>query len=218
MSILLQTSNQMIVEEQMYDVNVLAEEALNLEKGLNEDQRSVYEAITQISQGSELALLVQKAKLIIWDKAPMIHRHAFEAFDRKFREIMQTTNHATKDLVFGGKTVVLGDLGDGKLPAISKEGDDEPTWIEMPKDILVETEMDNKTSIVHEIYPNLLHRYKDLQYLTEREILTPKNKVVDEINNYIRSLIPGDVQVYKSADRICPFSNTSTNDDALYPT
>jgi hypothetical protein len=35
-----------------------------------------------------LALLIQHADLIIWDEAPMVHRHAFEAVDRSLRDLM----------------------------------------------------------------------------------------------------------------------------------
>jgi ferric-dicitrate binding protein FerR (iron transport regulator) len=34
------------------------------------------------------AELIKKAKLIIWDEAPMTHKHAFEAVDRSLRELM----------------------------------------------------------------------------------------------------------------------------------
>ncbi len=35
-----------------------------------------------------LALLIQQADLIIWDEAPMVHRHAFEVVDRSLRDLM----------------------------------------------------------------------------------------------------------------------------------
>lgn len=109
------------------------------------------------------------------------------------------------------------DLGDGKLPAMSKEGEDEPSLIEIPTDLLVVDDGDKKKAIINDIYPDLLNRYSDLKYLTERAILSPKNEWVDEINNHILSMIPGEGQVYKSADRICPLTNRNTNDEVLYP-
>ncbi|XP_031101949.1 uncharacterized protein LOC116005851 [Ipomoea triloba] len=56
-----------------------------------------------INQGSQLAELIVHAKLIIWDEAPMIHKHCFEALDKTMRDLLRFIN---KD--FGGKTVVLG--------------------------------------------------------------------------------------------------------------
>ena len=39
---------------------------------------------------STLALLIQKAKLIIWDEAPMMHKHCFEAVDRTLKDILKS--------------------------------------------------------------------------------------------------------------------------------
>ena len=41
-----------------------------------------------IEQGSDLSELLRRSKLIIWDEAPMVHRHYFEALDRTLRDIM----------------------------------------------------------------------------------------------------------------------------------
>ncbi|XP_019190330.1 PREDICTED: uncharacterized protein LOC109184747 [Ipomoea nil] len=73
-----------------------------------------------ISQGSPLAELIIKAKLIIWDEAPMMHKHCFEALDRTMRDILRFTNPKSLEMSFGGKTVVLG--GDFRqiLPVIPK--------------------------------------------------------------------------------------------------
>jgi hypothetical protein len=61
-----------------------------------------------ISRGTNLAELVEKAALILWDEAPMTHRHCFEAVDRSMRDVLSVTETFRKSLPFGGKTVVLG--------------------------------------------------------------------------------------------------------------
>ncbi|XP_031107715.1 ATP-dependent DNA helicase PIF1-like [Ipomoea triloba] len=73
-----------------------------------------------INQGSELAELIVKCKLIIWDEAPMMHKHCFEALDRSLRDILRFNNPQGLDVPFGGKTVVFG--GDFRqiLPVIPK--------------------------------------------------------------------------------------------------
>lgn len=70
----------------------------------------------QIGAGSDTAELIKEAKLIIWDEAPMMHRHCFETLDRTFRDIMKC------DKVFGGKVIVLG--GDFRqiLPVVTEGG------------------------------------------------------------------------------------------------
>ncbi|GMF48328.1 unnamed protein product [Phytophthora fragariaefolia] len=54
-----------------------------------------------IYKQSHLKSLIQRASLIIWDEAPMTHRHAFEAVDRTLRDIMDNDQEP-----FGGKVFV----------------------------------------------------------------------------------------------------------------
>ncbi|KAE8992119.1 hypothetical protein PR001_g21028 [Phytophthora rubi] len=55
-----------------------------------------------IYKQSNLTTLIQRASLVIWDEAPMTHRHAFEAVDRTLRDIMDNDQAP-----FGGKVFVL---------------------------------------------------------------------------------------------------------------
>ena len=50
-----------------------------------------------INPQSDLAELVRKCKLIIWDEAPMTHKHCFEALDRSLRDILRKSKHDTMD-------------------------------------------------------------------------------------------------------------------------
>lgn len=61
------------------------------------------ESMCSISADSDLADLLRQTKLIIWDEAPMVHRHCFEAFDRTMRDICRTDDGEPSDKVFGGK-------------------------------------------------------------------------------------------------------------------
>ncbi|XP_031119008.1 uncharacterized protein LOC116022421 [Ipomoea triloba] len=45
-----------------------------------------------ITQGSNLAELIIQCKLIIWDEAPMMHKHCFEALDRTLRDLLRFTD------------------------------------------------------------------------------------------------------------------------------
>ncbi|XP_048628393.1 ATP-dependent DNA helicase PIF2-like [Brassica napus] len=69
-----------------------------------------------IEPGSNQAELVAKASMIIWDEAPMMSKHCFEALDRTLCDIMKTTDGRP----FGGKVVVFG--GDFRqiLPVIPR--------------------------------------------------------------------------------------------------
>ncbi|XP_073022258.1 uncharacterized protein [Primulina eburnea] len=78
------------------------------------------ESTCNIKQGSHLAELIVKSKLIIWDEAPMTHKFCFEALDKSMKDIMRFVNPSSHHLPFGGKTVVFG--GDFRqiLPVIPK--------------------------------------------------------------------------------------------------
>ncbi|CAH9100410.1 unnamed protein product [Cuscuta epithymum] len=73
-----------------------------------------------VKQGSALAELLIKCKLIIWDEAPMVHKYCFEALDRTLRDILRFSNPSSLQMPFGGKIVVFG--GDFRqiLPVIPK--------------------------------------------------------------------------------------------------
>jgi hypothetical protein len=51
----------------------------------------------------ELADLLRAAHLIVWDEAPMLHKHGFEAVNRTLQDIVGAPGQ-----VFGGKVVVMG--------------------------------------------------------------------------------------------------------------
>ncbi|MCI09934.1 ATP-dependent DNA helicase PIF1, partial [Trifolium medium] len=138
-----------------------------------------------IGSNEPLAHLIRRAKLIIWDEAPMMHKHCFEAVDRTLRDIMNEKRYP-----FGGKVVVLG--GDFRqiLPVIPKgtsigDADDEYMKIQIPHDLLIYTSGDPLASIVGSTYPNLLHNMKDPSFFSDRAILAPKNAIVDAVNEYM---------------------------------
>jgi len=55
-----------------------------------------------------LAGLILRTSLVIWDEAPMSHRHCFEALDRSFRDILGVENPQAASLPFGGKPMIFG--------------------------------------------------------------------------------------------------------------
>ncbi|XP_057247045.1 uncharacterized protein LOC130589639 [Beta vulgaris subsp. vulgaris] len=84
---------------------------------LNVNENSTF---VGIRPGSELAALLIKTKLIIWDEAPMMHKYCFEALDRSLRDIMRSVDRDNLHRPFGGKVIVLG--GDLRqiLPVVPK--------------------------------------------------------------------------------------------------
>ncbi|PIA43487.1 hypothetical protein AQUCO_01900110v1 [Aquilegia coerulea] len=109
------------------------------------------------------------------------------------------------------------DLGNGNLPTISMCGEQEPTWIKIPDDYLLQPKNDPMKSIVEWVYPDLKNKYADLNYLRERCILTPRNDCVEKLNSYIISTIPGESHIYLSADTLSPMSGGPDIQDVSPP-
>lgn len=72
------------------------------------------------SKQSNPAKLLKEAKLIIWDEAPMSHKHTFEAVDRSLRDLMSSVHPSYAEKPFGGKVVVLGGDFRQVLPVVIK--------------------------------------------------------------------------------------------------
>ncbi|XP_052621162.1 ATP-dependent DNA helicase PIF1-like [Lactuca sativa] len=66
------------------------------------------DSFCNINPDGELASLIRKTSLIIWDEAPMIHKHAFEALDRTFKDLLRCVNSTISNIPFGGKVIVFG--------------------------------------------------------------------------------------------------------------
>ena len=92
----------------------------------------------------------------------------------------------------------LIDVGDGKL----SKGDDGCYEIETPPDILITSFTDPIEAIVNHTYPDIQKKYKDEEFLNSRVILAATNEVVDQINDYILNIIPGEEKEYFSCDSI----------------
>ncbi|XP_031097003.1 uncharacterized protein LOC116001254 [Ipomoea triloba] len=121
------SGNRLLYKELSYDRDELKREHDSLAKLLFGKlcqllfvQKINEDSTCNIAQGSDLAELIIKCKLIIWDEAPMMHKHCFEALDRTMRDLMRFENVLSGSLTFGGKTIVLG--GDFRqiLPVIPK--------------------------------------------------------------------------------------------------
>ncbi|XP_023768389.2 uncharacterized protein LOC111916978 [Lactuca sativa] len=66
------------------------------------------DSFCNINPDGELASLIRKTSLIIWDEAPMVHKHAFEALDRTFKDLLRCVNSTISNIPFGGKVIVFG--------------------------------------------------------------------------------------------------------------
>ncbi|XP_024990580.1 uncharacterized protein LOC112524867 [Cynara cardunculus var. scolymus] len=203
---------------------------------LNED------SLCHMKPDNDVASLIKKTTLIIWDEAPMVHKHAFEALDRSMNDIFNAQRSGDSHMLFGGKVIVFGgdfrqimpvipnavlrltrnkrltansesseieqtrdfakwilDLGEGKVGG----DNDGETVIEIPHDLLIFDCIDPISALIEFVYPSILENINNSVYFQERAILAPKNEVVQEINDCLLSLFPGEEKEYLSSDTLC---------------
>ncbi|XP_074342440.1 uncharacterized protein LOC141679997 [Apium graveolens] len=61
-----------------------------------------------LRHGTDIFELLQQTDLIIWDEAPMQHRHVFECVDRSLRDIMSAIDKNRAKKPFGGIIIIFG--------------------------------------------------------------------------------------------------------------
>ncbi|XP_048491405.1 uncharacterized protein LOC125492733 [Beta vulgaris subsp. vulgaris] len=89
-------------------------------------------------------------------------------------------------------------VGDGNAGGLN-EGEAE---IKVSNDILIEGESDPIAAIVESTYPFLKDHLWEPKYFQERAILAPTYEIVEMVNDYVLSYLPGDEKVYLISDAI----------------
>ncbi|XP_058745888.1 uncharacterized protein LOC131618738 [Vicia villosa] len=89
-------------------------------------------------------------------------------------------------------------IGDGTMC----EPNDGYVDICIPYEFLISNFSDPVKAIVEDTYPDLILKYLDSNYLQSHAILASTIEVVDDINQYITNLLPGEEKEYFSSDSI----------------
>lgn len=77
-------------------------------------------------------------------------------------------------------------IGDGNLG----HPNDGYATIEIPPDLLISDYINPIDAIVQSTYPNLTNHFMDPQFLQSRAILASTNELVEQLNDYVLSIIP----------------------------
>nr|XP_043639179.1 ATP-dependent DNA helicase PIF1-like [Erigeron canadensis] len=200
-------------------------------KTLSSAIRAKGDIVLNVASSGIAALLLEgglliKTRLIIWDEAPMMHRHCFETLDRTLRDILSTTSSSCADKPFGGKfgcpQQTLHEvkkfvdwilrIGEGTIG----EDNDGEADIRLPDEVLIKSEGDHIKSMVECIYPDINEHIDEPNYFQEKAILVPTNEEVDKINDYVLSLIQGEEMTYYSSDSPCPEEVNDVFEQSVY--
>ncbi|XP_071728285.1 uncharacterized protein [Rutidosis leptorrhynchoides] len=137
--------------------------------------------------------------------------------DQRFSEVNEYTQDGHLDTQKQNFNKWVLDIGEGKVPAIAKDGEDEPTWIKIPEEFIISCKKPPIETIVDIIFPDFPVRQEDEDYLRERAILTPRNDDMDEINKHMFKKLQGATMIYKSSDEICKGSTDNMEQQQTYP-
>ncbi|XP_058745935.1 uncharacterized protein LOC131618794 [Vicia villosa] len=89
-------------------------------------------------------------------------------------------------------------IGEGRI----SEPNDGTAKIDIPPDILI-TEFDDPiVAIVNTTYPDFINNFQSVNYLKSRAILASTLEIVDQINDHIFNLMPGEIRDYYSANSV----------------
>ena len=130
-------------------------------------------------------------------------------------QLPNITNDKQKEL-FEFSNWILN-IGNGTIEGIQDDDNNDATWIKIPTKYIVNYDSNPIEKIADLIYDNFLTNYSNIEYLKQRAIVAPKNKTVDDINNYILSLVPRKQKSYSSFDTIVPSSRNIDELNVLYP-
>ncbi|KAL6581065.1 hypothetical protein OROMI_006988 [Orobanche minor] len=103
-------------------------------------------------------------------------------------------------------------VGDGEI-GVNNDGEVE---FRLPDDILIWSIDEPVAAIFKSTYPSILDHVGDGRYFQDRAILAPINEIVQEVNDYIMSLLPEDATEFMSSDSICPNEYDKVNREDVY--
>jgi hypothetical protein len=94
-------------------------------------------------------------------------------------------------------------VGDGNFLIIT-EKKVSINWIKIPSHMKLPAEDYNLRGLIRTIYLDHRCHFRDAMYLMQRNILTPKNTYVDEVNNAILKSLSEESHTYLSANSLTP--------------
>ncbi|KAH1086729.1 hypothetical protein GYH30_018296 [Glycine max] len=92
----------------------------------------------------------------------------------------------------------ITDIGDG---IIGDENDGYDT-IEIPHELLITEYNDPIHSIISSTFPDLSHHHNNHEYFQTRAILASTNEIVQQVNDYMLTMISGEQMEYLSSDSV----------------
>ncbi|XP_058742975.1 uncharacterized protein LOC131615798 [Vicia villosa] len=184
----------------------------------------------KVEFNDDVADMLRQTKLIICDEAPMAHKYAIESLDRTLKDVMSADKNSTD--VFGGKVVVFGGDFRQILPVVPRGSHSDivhcainASYIWHSVEVLTLTRNMRLRTGSTQTDKNEIAQFSDwLLRIGEGRISEPNDGtaeinippdilitefddpivaiIVDQINDHILSLMPGEIRDYYSANSV----------------
>nr|VDD46531.1 unnamed protein product [Brassica oleracea] len=190
-----------------------AHSRFNIPLKLSEDK------LCNIKPGTMLAELIEKTDLIIWDEAPMTHKHAFEALDKThILPVIPQGNRADTVLASISHSYLWGSCHKFSLKInmrVNQEEKEFSDWLlqvgEGHPHLESGYECDNHHEQMIAVDKSLIRTS-----YTDKVILTPRNETIDEINAYTISQTDEVSRDYFSSESFEISDTRSKHNETLY--
>ncbi|GJV48551.1 DNA helicase [Tanacetum coccineum] len=197
------------------------------------------ESTCHIKKNSQLADLLRRTNLIIWDEAPMNDRRCFEALDRCLRDILDSPH-----TLFGGFKIYtltqnmrlnqsgltkaqkqrlqqfstwLLDIGDGNIGTPDETEMKDVFNVHIHVDLCILDSDMALTELIKFIYDDMTLQTPTVEDLQKKAIVAPTNESADMINARVLSLLNHQQRIYLSSDEAIPHGNDGGETVLLYP-
>nr|KAJ0200607.1 hypothetical protein LSAT_V11C600308030 [Lactuca sativa] len=186
------------------------------ESSIHSDGTPINKSIKEKSvsvEGNDVAAMLNKASLIIWDGAPMMHRHCFEAVDRTLRDIILPKNN---DKPFGGKTIAS--LHSSRLwreCTVLRLTVNMRLQFGCPNNDFEETK--SFADWILKIGEGTIGGPNDGEVEVEfpEDVIVPSTEV-DAINDYMLELMKDEGKTYLSSDSLCETETEDSFEESIY--
>ncbi|RZB42938.1 ATP-dependent DNA helicase PIF1 [Glycine soja] len=160
-----------------------------------------------ILQGSQVAELLNQTNLIIWDEAPMAHKFCFEALDQTLRDIIKEKKIPIKFLEAKGNRsdIINATINSSYLwPSCEVLILTKNMRLQSNAQSIDDQETTKFAKWILDIGDGVIGSHNDGYVTIEilEAILASTNETVEEVNDYILSLIQGEQMEYLSSDYI----------------
>ncbi|GJY17791.1 DNA helicase [Tanacetum coccineum] len=234
--------NRPLMEEKSYDHRLLAAHRDQLLPQLNENQRRIFNLITDacFNNRQELVFVYGHGgtgKTFLWKTIIFSLRSegkvvlavassgiaslllpAGRTAHSRFKIPLDLTDNTDIDRervsVFAQW---LLDIGNGNIGTPDDSDPENCSWVDIPEQFCIPDDGDGISNLIQFIYDTKTLNHPSAVKLQDRAIVCPRNDTADIINNRILSLLPGRTFTYVSYDDAVPHGHDGGEVELMYP-